>query len=434
MAVETKLALNAQDVRSFSEAHNEPQWLTELRERALEKVETLDMVKPDKTKIDSWNFFEFPEHQVEGKVISSLTELPTEVQAIVDENQQTLFIQHNNTASYIKVSDTLKEQGVIVTDIFTAVQQHSDLVQKYFMTEAVEVDEHKLTALHAALMNGGLFVYVPKDVKVEEVIQAVYYTDNENTSLFNHVLFVADNFSEVTFVENYMSIGGKSKGLVNIVEEVIVNDGAKVTFGAVDTLAEGFTAYINRRGETKRDASLDWALGLMSDSDTISENVTHLRGDGSTADAKTVVVGRGKQNQNFTTEVRNWGKSSDGQILTHAVMKDSSRAIFNGIGKIEHGATKANAEQESRILMLSADARGDANPILLIEEDDVTAGHAASVGRVDELQLYYLMSRGITRANAERLVIHGFLEPVVSQLPIEGVRKQLVEVIERKVK
>ncbi|MEG0553816.1 MAG: Fe-S cluster assembly protein SufD, partial [Carnobacterium sp.] len=219
MTVETKLAVSAQDVRSFSEAHNEPQWLTELRERALAKVETLEMVKPDKTNVDSWNFFEFPEHKVEGKAISSLTELPQEVQAIVDENQQNLFIQHNNTAAYLQVSEELKAQGVIVTDLFTAVQEHSDLVQKYFMTEAVEVDEYKLTALHTALVNGGLFIYVPKEVKVEQPIQAVFFTDDENTSLFNHVLLVADQFSEVTYVENYLSIGA-AKGQVNIIEEV----------------------------------------------------------------------------------------------------------------------------------------------------------------------------------------------------------------------
>jgi Fe-S cluster assembly protein SufD len=115
-------------------------------------------------------------------------------------------------------------------------------------------------------------------------------------------------------------------------------------------------------------------------------------------------------------------------------MKDSASSIFNGIGKIEHGASKSNAEQESRVLMLSEKARGDANPILLIDEDDVTAGHAASVGRVDPLQLYYLMSRGISQKEAERLVIHGFLAPVVNALPIEGVKKQLTAVIERKVK
>ena len=172
----------------------------------------------------------------------------------------------------------------------------------------------------------------------------------------------------------------------------------------------------------------------MNDSDTISENITHLVGDGSVADTKTVVVGSGNQKQNFTTEVRHWGKNSDGQILKHGVMKDAAQSIFNGIGKIEHGATKANAEQESRVLMLSEKARGDANPILLIDEDDVTAGHAASVGRVDPTHLYYLMSRGISKKEAERLVIHGFLAPVVNNLPIEGIKKQLTEVIERKVR
>ena len=175
-------------------------------------------------------------------------------------------------------------------------------------------------------------------------------------------------------------------------------------------------------------------LGLMNDGNTISENTTHLVGDGSYGDTKTVVVGRGKQKQNFTTKIIHLGKHTEGYILKHGVVKDNASSIFNGIGKIEHGASKSNAEQESRVLMLSEKARGDANPILLIDEDDVTAGHAASVGRVDPVQLYYLMSRGISQKEAERLVIHGFLAPVVNEFPIEGVKKQLTEVIERKVR
>lgn len=114
-------------------------------------------------------------------------------------------------------------------------------------------------------------------------------------------------------------------------------------------------------------------------------------------------------------------------------MLESSTAIFNAIGKIERGGTKANSEQESRILMLSENSRGDANPILLIDEDDVTAGHAASVGRVDPLQMYYLTSRGLTEEEAKRLLIHGFLDPVVSQLPVDAVKQQLKQVIERKI-
>ena len=172
----------------------------------------------------------------------------------------------------------------------------------------------------------------------------------------------------------------------------------------------------------------------MNDGNTISENTTNLIGDGSFGDTKSVVVGRGEQTQNFTTRVIHHGKRTEGFILQHGVMKDSATAIFNGIGKIEHGASKSNAEQESRVLMLSEKARGDANPMLLIDEDDVMAGHAASVGRVDPVQLYYLMSRGIDQKEAERLVVHGFLAPVVDQLPIEPVKKQLTEVIERKVR
>lgn len=171
----------------------------------------------------------------------------------------------------------------------------------------------------------------------------------------------------------------------------------------------------------------------MNDGNTVSENITHLIGDNSSSYAKTVSVGRGNQSQNYTAKIVHFGKQSEGFILQHGVMRESATTIFNGIGKIEQGATKSNAEQESRVLMLSKDARGDANPILLIDEDDVVAGHAASVGRVDPIQLYYLMSRGISQKEAERLIIHGFLAPVVREIPIKAVRDQLSEVIEGKV-
>ena len=350
------------------------------------------------------------------------------------EEQKNIYVQRNNTPAYLSLSEELKAQGVIFTDIFTASREHSELVKKYFMTDGVKVDEHKLTALHAALLNGGVFVYIPKNVVVEDPLQVLFLHDDAQASLFNHVIVVAEKNSSLTYVENYLSTVEEAKGLVNIVSEVFTGDNAKIVYGAVDVLAEGFTTYVNRRGVTGRDSRIEWALGLMNDSDTISENITHLVGDNSSCDMKTVVVGRGNQRQNFTSEIVHWGLDTDGFILKHGVMKDASSSIFNGIGRIAKGATRSNAVQESRVLMLSEKARGDANPILLIDEDDVTAGHAASVGRVDPLQLFYLMSRGISKQEAERLVIHGFLAPVVSKLPIEGVKKQLTEVIERKVR
>lgn len=434
MTVETKMALTEQDVRSFSANMNEADWMAEFRADALAKVEQLPMPTPDKTKIDKWNFTEFPAHAVESSTYASLAELPAEAKELVGDNQKNIYVQHNNTPAFISLSDDLKAQGVVLTDIFTASREHADLLKKYYMTDGVKVDEHRLTALHAALMNGGVFVYVPKNVEVAEPLQVLFLHDDAQASLFNHVIVVADANSSVTYVENYLSTVEEAAGQANIIAEVFAGDNSKIVYGAVDVLAKGFTTYVNRRGVTGADARIEWALGLMNDSDTISENITHLVGNGSSSDLKTVVVGRGSQKQNFTSEIVHWGLDTDGFILKHGVMKESASSIFNGIGRIAKGATRSNAVQESRVLMLSEKARGDANPILLIDEDDVTAGHAASVGRVDPLQLFYLMSRGISQQEAERLVIHGFLAPVVSKLPIEGVKKQLTEVIERKVR
>jgi Fe-S cluster assembly protein SufD len=435
MTTETKWAFDQEYITSFSKEMNEPEWLTELRTQSLAKAEDLSMPRPDKTKIDKWNFTQFEKLLVKSDVFSSIDELPEEVKALVGEDAKdsSLYVQRNNKPAYLQLSKEMQEQGVVFTDIFTAAREYSDLLKKYFMS-AVKTDEHRLTALHTAFMNGGAFLYVPKNVQIENPIQAIFLHDDAEASLFNHVLVVAEDNSSVTYVENYISTTGKVNGLVNIVTEAITGQNAKIQYGAVDTLAEGLTTYVNRRGHAGRDSRIEWALGMMNDGNTISENTTNLVGDGSYGDTKTVVVGRGEQTQNFTTSIIHFGKNSEGYILKHGVVKDSATSIFNGIGKIEHGASKSNAEQESRVLMLSEKARGDANPILLIDEDDVTAGHAASVGRVDPLQLYYLMSRGIPKHEAERLVIHGFLAPVVNELPIEGVKKQLVEVIERKVK
>ncbi|MUV39164.1 FeS cluster assembly protein SufD [Lentibacillus sp. JNUCC-1] len=435
MTVETKRLYDKAYVEQFSKAHQEPEWMTTLRLQALEQAYALDLPKPDKTNITRWNFTRF-KHTAEKEAaeITSLQELPETLQDFIDQENITenLLIQRDQTVAYVNVSQELKDKGVIFTDIFTALRDHEDLVKRYYMKDAVSVDEHRLTALHAALMNGGIFVYVPKNVEIESPLQTIFWQEDPEAALFNHVLVVADESSSLTYVENYVSNNDEEETIANVVTEVIANDNANISFGAVDHFAAGTTTYMNRRGVAYRDAVIDWALGQMNDGHTVFENVTHLVGDNSATHPKTVTVGNGKQIVNFTTKSVHSGKDSESHILQHGVMKDKSTAIFNAIGKIYNGASGSNAEQESRVLMLSEKARGDANPILLIDENDVTAGHAASVGRVDPLQLYYLMSRGISKEEAESLIIFGFLAPVVNLLPIESVKKQLTQVIERK--
>lgn len=433
MTTET-LNISEEQLVDYSKAHNESSWMTELRKKALKLTETLEMPKPDKTKLRKWNFDTFKQHETKGSAYENLNELPESVKQIIDvENSENLVIQHNNDLAYSQVSEQAKNDGVIIEGLHEALVNHSELVQKYYMTQAVDIDEHRLTALHTALMNGGIFVYVPKNIVVEHPIQYVVLHDDDNASFYNHVILVTEESAEVTYVENYLSNANGEDNQINIVSEVIAGANSNVTYGSVDYLDKGFTGHIIRRGTTEADASIKWALGLMNEGSQIIDNTTNLIGDRSTSELKSVVVGTGDQKINLTSKIVQYGKETDGYILKHGVMKENASSVFNGIGYIKHGGTKSIANQESRVLMLSENARGDANPILLIDEDDVEAGHAASVGRVDPEQLYYLMSRGISRTEAERLVIHGFLDPVVRELPIEDVKRQLREVIERKV-
>ncbi|CAM3938345.1 Fe-S cluster assembly protein SufD [Alkalicoccus chagannorensis] len=433
MTTEVTFPVQQQELQSFSKDRREPQWFTDQRLKALDQAEHLELPNPDKTKITKWNFTSFT-FDPETEATASYNELSDAVRTLVGEENkvENLITQKNGITTYAAAKAELKDKGVIFTDIQTALEEHSDLMEKYFM-QAVTADENKLTAAHAAMVNGGVFIYVPAGVKVEAPLQAVYAHEG-NFGLFNHVLMIVEDQAEATYIENYLSEGSGDQATVNIVAEVVLGREAKVNFGSVDNFADSVTTYVNRRGQVNgEDAELYWSLGMMNDGNTVSDNTTYLHGQGSHADTKSVSIGRGSQVQNFTTNVIHFGKDTDGQILKHGVMRDRATSIFNGISKIEKGATKANGEQTERVLMLSERARGDANPILLIDEDDVTAGHAASVGRIDPLQMFYLMSRGLSRLESERLIIHGFLEPVVGALAIDSVKEQLYDLIERKV-
>src|SRR5690625_3823701 len=160
MTVKSKLPYDKAYVEQFSNNHNEPEWMTSIRLQAFEQAQALELPKPDKTNITRWNFSEF-KHHAQGEVIPSIDALPETLQGHLDEENvsDNLIIQRNQTVAYATLSDEYKEKGVIFTDIFTALKEHEDLVKKYYMTDAVSVNEHRLTALHAALMNGGVFVY-----------------------------------------------------------------------------------------------------------------------------------------------------------------------------------------------------------------------------------------------------------------------------------
>lgn len=432
MTTQLSTPVNRQTTEALSLTKGEPDWLAALRAKGADLAETLEWPKPEKVRIDRWNLTALGSSKPQQS-IQSIDELPEALRELSGDAQAGFVVQRNSAAVFKQLSAELQAKGVIFTDLETAAREHGDLVQKY-LYQAIAQDENKLTAIHSAIWNGGIFLYVPKNVEVELPLQALFYSDDASATFAPHVLVVADTNSRVTYVDNVVTAYGESAQPLakQTIVEVIVKPGASVRYATVHNLADNIIDLSIRRAIIENDGTMEWIVGDLTDGHVLSDTQSYLKGNGSNSDAKAISIGRNAQQMSLTTGAIHFGRSSESNMVTRAVMKDQATAIINGITKIEKGATKANGVQMEKVLMLSPKSRGDANPILLIDEDDVKAGHAASVGQVNPEQVYYLMSRGISKQDAERLIIHGFLAPVVSEIPIEAVQKQLQRLLERK--
>jgi Fe-S cluster assembly protein SufD len=428
MSTQTIVPVNSQAVIEASKNKREPEWMTELRAQGLELAQTLELPKLEKTRIDRWDLSSLGAYK-QPAALASLDELPETAKALLSPDN--LLVQRNSGVVYQAVSAELAKQGVIFTDLETALREHGDLVRKYFM-KAVEKNENLLTALHTATWSGGVFLYVPKNVTVDIPLQALFLTDDAEASFSPHVLIVAEANSSVTYVDNFLSAGSGGRLVQNGAVEVFVMTGATVHYASIHNLGEHITDLTYRRAIVENDGKVYWTIGELNNGNAMSDTTSILKGNGSFSDMKVICVGTGEQKLNLTTRNVHFGKASESDMITRAVMRDGATAIINGITKIEKGATGANGQQTEKVLMLSPQARGDANPILLIDEDDVKAGHAASVGQVNPEQVYYLMSRGISKEEAQRLIIYGFLAPIVSEIPIGKIEEQLQHLVERK--
>lgn len=433
MNAQTTFSIDPNSLAAFSKSAGEPEWMTAKRKQALELASSLGLPKLEKTRIDLWNMDRYGEFKSSAP-IADPADLPASARELLGEGEPAnLLVQCNSSAVLNRLSEQLAQQGVIFTDLQTALRTHGDLVERYFM-KAVAADEHRLTAMHAALWNGGVFLYVPKNVQIEMPLQAMFIRDDADAAFAPHVLIVAEANSSVTYVENYLSDGTASGSdtVASNVVEVFVQAGASVRFASVRNMDDRIVDVCYRRAVVENDGNIEWIIGELNNGNAVSETTSLLKGNGSAADTKKVVIGANQQRMNVTTRTVHFGRSSTSNMETRAVLRDEATAIVNGITKIEKGATNANGEQTEKLMMLSTRARGDANPILLIDEDEVKAGHAASVGQIDPEHIHYMMTRGVTREEATRLIIYGFLAPIVSEVPLENVEAQLKALVERK--
>ncbi|MGT2906940.1 Fe-S cluster assembly protein SufD [Streptococcus dentiloxodontae] len=416
--------MSKENIIAFSQAKAEPAWLLEHRQAAFGKIAELDLPNVERVKFHRWNLGdgEISENEATGNVpdFTALGEGPKLIQL------------GTNTVLEQLPADLLR-QGLVFTDLSSALEDIPEVVEA-FWGKAVAYDEDKLAAYNYAYFNSAAVLYIPDNVEIDQPIQGFFYQDSTSAVPFNkHILIVAGKNSRVSYLERFETIGdGSEKASANISVEVIAQAGAQVKFAAIDRLGENVTTYISRRGRVGQDASIDWALGVMNEGNVIADFDSDLIGNGSHAEIKVVGASSGRQIQGIDTRVTNYGNNSVGHILQHGVILERGTLTFNGIGHIVKGAKGADAQQESRVLMLSDKARSDANPILLIDENEVTAGHAASIGQVDPEDMYYLMSRGLDKETAERLVIRGFLGTVITEIPVKEVRNEMIAVLDRK--
>ncbi len=314
----------------------------------------------------------------------------------------------------------LEASGVILQDLDLAAEQHPELVEPY-LHRLVPTGRTKFTALHGAFRSGGTFLHVPRDTKVEMPLQTLTYLDADGAAVFPHTLIVAESGSEVTFIDRYSS-HDLTRAFSDAVTEIFVGDGAHVGYVSIQEWGAGVTHLGVVRAQVARDAEIrTLALGFGASLSRV-ENEVLLSGPGGYSEQLGVFFADADQHFDHRSIQDHIAPNCKSDLLYKGALRDESRAVYSGWVYVRPDAQKTDAMQTSRNIVLSEHAKADAIPNLEIEANDVKCGHAASVGPVDEDTLFYLESRGIPRAEAEKLILTGFFQEVLDRVEIDQVR------------
>lgn len=418
-------------VRMLADRFDEPVWAKELRMQALEAYDLLDLPRQN----EEWRNLRLKEVPLAS--IIPVTEprergTPDTIRGRMDKNAAGVIVHYCSDVTEVRLAPEWAEKGVILTSLQDAIANHPDKVKPY-LGKLYNFKESKFAALHYALRTGGTFLYVPKNVTIDRPVQVFTYTDAPNAGVFNHTLVVAEPYSQVSVLEYAGSDLQGGTAIHSGAVEIFARDGAKVAYIAVQNFDQGTYSFNPRRAQVGRDAGVKWAAAEFGGKIARSENTSYVDGDGANSDAAIVFFGSGEQSLDVSAAMIHRGKHSVSDITAKGVAKDRAKTIWRGLGHIRQGAKGSSAQQKENSLILSDGAKGDAIPGLLIEETDVAgAGHAATVGRIDEGHLFYLQSRGIPLKQAQRMIVEGFFGPVIQQVPLENVRNEIQTLVNRK--
>ncbi|MDH5588430.1 MAG: Fe-S cluster assembly protein SufD [Gemmatimonadota bacterium] len=432
-------AFNADAVERI--AQGEPEWLRERRLQAWEVYESLPIPT---TRLEEWRYTDLSRKLELDALVLSSAAAATDDESTWPAGLRTAMEEDSEASGHIVLIDghvvhtdidaELAGKGVILASLHDAVANHSDLLEKHLATEAVPAEEGKFAALNAALWNDGIFLYVPRGVRLEHPVRVTRWFSESGTAYFSRTLIVAETASQVSYVDEVLSDDFSAQTFTSSAVEVLAADGAQVQYVAVQRLGRGGFYQAVQRTLAQRDSTLDTLNVALGGSVTRVDLNARLLGPGSNSDMLGLYFGDGDQHFDFNTSQDHVSHNAGSDLLYKGALDGASRAVFRGIIRVHPGAQRTDAYQTNRNLLLSPHARADSLPNLEIEADDVKCSHGASVGELDAEARFYLMSRGLNHVQAERLVVLGFLGEVLSRLPLGGVGQKVTRVIEEKLR
>ncbi len=426
-AVKFERGLNHDVVERISALKHEPEWMRALRHKSLDFFEArpLPMWGGDLTEIDFQNIHYYM--SATDKNARTWDDVPDYIRNTFDKlgipEAEKNFLagvggQYDSESVYHNISMDWEEKGVIFCDMDTALREHEDLVKEYFGT-IIPPNDNKFASLNTAVWSGGSFVYVPKGVKVDLPLQAYFRINAENSGQFERTLIIADEGSQVHYVEGCTAPVYATESLHSAVVEIIVKKDARVRYTTIQNWSYNVYNLVTKRAVAYQDAVMEWVDGNLGSKLTMKYPAIYLMEPGAHGDILSVAFAGKGQHQDAGGKVVHVAPNTSSTILSKSISKDGGRASYRGLLKVYPGAENAKSNVRCDALLMDEESRTDTYPYIEIEEEKVNIGHEATVSKVGDEQIFYLKSRGISEDEAIAMIVNGFIEPIVKELPME---------------
>ncbi|MFG6198903.1 Fe-S cluster assembly protein SufB [Nonomuraea sp. JJY05] len=423
-----KRGLSEEVVRNISALKNEPEWMLDLRLKGLRLFDRkpLPTWGSDLTGIDFDNIKYFVRST--EKQAASWDELPADIKNTYDKlgipeaEKQRLIAgvaaQYESEVVYHKIREDLEEKGVIFLDTDTGLKEHPEIFQEYFGS-VIPVGDNKFAALNTAVWSGGSFIYVPPNVEVEIPLQAYFRINTENMGQFERTLIIVDENSYVHYVEGCTAPIYSSDSLHSAVVEIIVKKNARCRYTTIQNWSNNVYNLVTKRAVAYEGATMEWIDGNIGSKVTMKYPAVYLMGEHAKGETLSVAFAGEGQHQDAGSKMVHLAPNTSSSVISKSVARGGGRTSYRGLVQIEEGAHGSASTVKCDALLVDQISRSDTYPYVDVREDDVKMGHEATVSKVSEDQLFYLMSRGLDEDEAMAMIVRGFVEPIARELPME---------------